>query len=511
MPRNRAKKKGAPPRRRKGNRPKVLVFIVAYNAESTLLEVLDRIPEALFELHPTEVLVIDDASQDRTFEMGQTRARKWKHCTITILQNPKNQGYGGNQKLGYEYAIKNGFDIVALLHGDGQYAPEMLPALVEPIARGDADAVFGSRMMVAGDALKGGMPFYKWLGNKVLTTFQNTMLEARLTEFHSGYRVYSVAALKQIPFQYNSNDFHFDTDIIIQLLMAGLRIEELPIPTYYGDEICYVDGMKYAKDVAISTLESRVHRMGLQYQRRFDVEQTFEEHYDLKLGYASSHTMAIDAVPAGARVLDLGCGPGLIGRELLAKGCEVVGLDIEPPDPANVSRFIRWDLNQDTLPEEVFEFDYILMLDILEHLKSPETLLDVLRRGARTSCPTLIITAPNVAFFIVRSMLMLGQFNYGKNGILDFGHTRLFTFASLSSLLEQSGFEIIDVQGIPAPFVKAVGNPVIGRAMSMINDLLIKASPTLFSYQSYFVARPLPTVDNLLEQTLEHSRRGTGG
>ena len=104
-------------------------------------------------------------------------------------------------------------------------------------------------------------------------------------------------------------------------------------------------------------------------------------------------------------------------------------------------------------------------------------------------------------------MLLLGQFNYGKNGILDFGHTRLFTFASLRSLLEQSGFEVLDVRGIPAPFAKAVGNPLIGGAMSAVNDALLRISPELFSYQSYFVAKPLPTVDSLLEQTLDHSQR----
>ena len=112
---------------------------------------------------------------------------------ITVLYNPVNQGYGGNQKIGYHYAIERGFDFVALLHGDGQYAPEFLPALIEPLLKGEADAVFGSRMMNKRDALKGGMPLYKFVGNRILTSIQNRVLGANLTEFHSGYRVYSVA------------------------------------------------------------------------------------------------------------------------------------------------------------------------------------------------------------------------------------------------------------------------------------------------------------------------------
>ena len=117
-----------------------------------------------------------------------------------------------------------------MIHGDGQYAPEELPTLVAPLRDGQADAVFGSRMMTRFGALKGGMPLYKFVGNRILTAIQNLLLGTSLTEFHSGYRVYSVAALQKIPFRLNSNDFHFDTEIIIQLLNARQRIVELPIP-----------------------------------------------------------------------------------------------------------------------------------------------------------------------------------------------------------------------------------------------------------------------------------------
>ena len=127
-------------------------------------------------------------------------------------------------------------------------------------------------MMKKRDALRGGMPLYKYLGNRILTTAQNWLLGSDLSEFHSGYRVYSAAALAKIPFDRNTNQFHFDTEIIIQLIRAGMRIKELPIPTYYGDEICRVDGLKYAKDVMRATLLSRVQDLGILYQRKFDVD-----------------------------------------------------------------------------------------------------------------------------------------------------------------------------------------------------------------------------------------------
>src|SRR3984957_15573010 len=265
-----------------GPRPKLLVFVIAYYAESTLKLVLERIPRSVFDDYECEVLVVDDASEDRTFAIGRDYQRSHPEIRMQVLRNEHNQGYGGNQKVGYSYAIAHGFDFVAMVHGDGQYAPEELPRLLEPLRDGHADAVFGSRMMDRFGALKGGMPLYKYAGNKVLTTLQNAMLGTRLSEFHSGYRIYSVKTLEGIPYRLNSNDFHFDTEVIIQLLNARARIVELPIPTYYGDEISRVNGMKYARDVLLATARNVAHRSGLLYQRRFDPTAAPEPQHEMK-------------------------------------------------------------------------------------------------------------------------------------------------------------------------------------------------------------------------------------
>ena len=237
--------------------PRLLVFVIAYHAEKSLVSVLERIPASIFQEYRCEILVVDDASTDNTFGIGKAWKAAHPNIPITVLRNEYNQGYGGNQKVGYAYAITEGFDFVAMVHGDGQYAPEELPRLVEPLASGEADAVFGSRMMVPGAARKGGMPLYKYVGNRILSGFQNALLGSNLSEFHSGYRIYSVDMLRSIPFQLNSNDFHFDTENIIQLHNARARIVELPIPTYYGDEICRVNGLKYAKNVAKAVAKAR--------------------------------------------------------------------------------------------------------------------------------------------------------------------------------------------------------------------------------------------------------------
>ena len=237
-------------------KPRVLVFIVAYNAEKTIAKVVARIPESLLATYEVDVLIIDDSSRDRTFATSHHVSRNESlPFHLTVLFNPVNQGYGGNQKIGYRYAIEHGYDFVALVHGDGQYAPECLPELLEPLRAGRASAVFGSRMLTPTGALKGGMPLYKFAGNKVLTWIENRLLKSNLSEFHSGYRLYATRALAAIPLDRNANDFHFDTEIIIQFFVARLKIEELPIPTYYGDEICHVNGMKYALNVVIAALK----------------------------------------------------------------------------------------------------------------------------------------------------------------------------------------------------------------------------------------------------------------
>ena len=483
---------------REGSR--LLIFVIAYQAESTLVQVLERIPRTVFRDWDCEILVVDDASRDRTFDIGREYQEAHADLPLTVLRNTYNQGYGGNQKVGYAYAIAEGFDVVAMIHGDGQYAPEELPRLLEPLRKDRADAVFGSRMMTRFGALRGGMPLYKFVGNRILTAFQNRVLGTHLSEFHSGYRLYRVSTLARLPLELNSNDFHFDTEIILQLLNAGARIVELPIPTYYGDEISRVNGLAYAKNVALATLRNAAHRAGILYQRKYDVGPADDHaHYEPKLGYASSHTYALDAVPARSRVMDLGAGPGHLARQLVDKGCAVTVVDRLPPTevPRGTEVLLR-DLDADPLELDLSRVDVILLLDVIEHLQEPERFLAALRRNLDHRPRTLILTTPNVAFGIQRLMLLAGQFNYGKAGILDRTHTRLFTFRSLRRLLVDSGLRIREVRGVPAPFPKALGNNPLGMGLLRLNEALIHVSPAFFSYQIFVEAETTPDVTFVL-------------
>jgi glycosyltransferase involved in cell wall biosynthesis len=165
---------------------RVAIFIVAYNASNHIENVLNRIPSWVAE-KLTEIYLIDDSSQDSTVETASSIDWPTHYTPLKIFKTPKNQGYGGNQKIGYSYAIQENFDIVVLLHGDGQYAPEALPLILAKYIDNQVDAVFGSRFLSAFGAIRGGMPIYKFIGNRVLTSIQNLVMGSRLSEWHSGY------------------------------------------------------------------------------------------------------------------------------------------------------------------------------------------------------------------------------------------------------------------------------------------------------------------------------------
>jgi glycosyltransferase involved in cell wall biosynthesis len=492
------------------HRLRLLILIVAYEAEATIEHVLQRIPRELADNYETEVLVIDDASTDRTFVLAEAMRRSGAPgFPLHVLANPQNQGYGGNQKIGFRFALDRGFDLVALVHGDGQYAPECLPTLLQPLADGEADAVMGSRMMTRRGARDGGMPLYKLVGNRILTALQNRILRARLSEYHSGYRLYSAAALQRIPFDLNANGFHFDTEIIVQLLIARQRIRELPIPTYYGKEISRVKALPYGWRVLMTTIMARIQELGLFYDRKFDCRPgDAGARLDApRLAYDSPHRFALAFIKPGTRVLLIGRGHRF-GAELRERGCSVVMPDGPSPAACMQEREHRHDsLDADELPASLAEFDLVLLLDGVDRLRAPELFVDRLRAAARLAPQvTLIVSSANIGFIVTRLMLLLGQFNYGKRGILDMTHYRLFTPRTLRRLLEQGGFTVRAVQGAPVPFPVLLGDGRAARLLLWLNGLLLRLSKSLFAYQIIAIATPRLSLDYLLAQAETQSQ-----
>jgi glycosyltransferase involved in cell wall biosynthesis len=472
------------------------ILVVAYNAANTLARVLDRIP-ADFRTRITKILVGDDASQDSTHLVALGYRQLAGDLPIEVVRHPKNLGYGGNQKAGYRWAIDQGLDIVVLLHGDGQYAPELLPEMVAPIERGQADAVFGSRMLDPGGARRGGMPRYKYVGNRILTRAENLVAGASLSEWHSGYRAYSVAALRDVPFHRNDDGFNFDTQMIVQFLEASKRIIEIPIPTYYGDEICHVNGLQYARDVTRDVLRYRAHKMGFG-----SGELAFaSEAYDGKHADNSSHGQVLRwvATRRPIRILDLGCSDGHLAARLRACGHHVTGVDLVAHNGVKerVDRFVEADLEQGVPPEVDGSYDVVLAADVLEHVRTPEQILhDV--RGLLAPGGSLLVSVPNFGHWYPRVRVALGRFDYDRRGILDRDHVRFFTKRSFERLVVNGGFRVVRRSGTGLPFEvvdrggngQEAGSGSVARALSRIDRAAVAARPQLFAYQFLYELVP---------------------
>lgn len=499
---------------------RVAIFIVSYNAERHIESVLNRIPDWVSQkLH--EVFIIDDSSKDATVQKAIAASWTAANAPLKVFKTPYNQGYGGNQRLGYRYAIAQQIDIVVLLHGDGQYAPEFLPDILAEYSRTPGtDAVYGSRFMTKWGALKGGMPIYKFFGNRILTWIQNRIIGTHLSEMHSGYRSYRTSALKKIPFQANSLGFDFDSDIIIQFSTAGLTIREVPIPTFYGDEICHVNGIKYAWACIKAACQYRLMQLEIFYNPKFDIPNRARK-YTIKVSPTSlHHRIRHLPIPSGTQLLDLGGGDGsAVGLAHADRGVSLTVVDqyvdVDDATGRRASthpnlRHIAADLDGNW-PAGIGgrRFNTVFVLDVLEHMKSPERaaeqIFSVMEPGGK-----LYASTGNISFWVIRTIHLLGHFNYGRRGILDLTHTRLFTVGSFQRLLRNAGFRIDAVTCFGPPVADlASGKSRLLRLIDRTSAWLARTWKGLFGYQILIEATRPDSVDSLMAQTFRDRRGST--
>jgi glycosyltransferase involved in cell wall biosynthesis len=233
----------------------------ALNAARTLAATVRGIPREWVD----EIVLVDDGSRDGTVELART-------LPLKVVPHPHNVGYGGNQKTCYMQALQDGADVVVMLHPDGQYEPTLIPEMVAPILEGRADLVLGSRLMERGGALAGGMPLWKYVANRGLTTIENRVLGTSLSELHTGYRAYSRELLTSIPFLRNSLDFSFDSELLMQVVHFGFRIAEVPARTIYSEEASSVGfeaSVVYGLKTLRALLRLELHRRRLWRSRKF--------------------------------------------------------------------------------------------------------------------------------------------------------------------------------------------------------------------------------------------------
>jgi glycosyltransferase involved in cell wall biosynthesis len=243
------------------NGKKIIAVLPAYKAGKTLKNTLEAIPRDIVD----DIILVDDASPDDTVEVS-------KRLGIKTFVHKKNSGYGSNQKTCYKEALSAGADIVVMVHPDFQYDPKFIPDLVTPIAKGSYDAVFGSRMLIPKNAIKGGMPYWKFLANILLTKIENFILGFDLSEYHSGFRAYSKDLLNTLPVELNSNGFVFDTEIIAQAKIANFKILEKPITTRYfpgASMIGFLRSTEYGLKILFVMIQYLLHKFGVFKFKKF--------------------------------------------------------------------------------------------------------------------------------------------------------------------------------------------------------------------------------------------------
>ena len=243
------------------NNKKIIVVMPAYNAEATLRQTYDEIPHDIVD----DVILVDDCSSDNTATVA-------REIGIThVITHDRNTGYGGNQKSCYNAALELGADIVVMLHPDYQYTPRLCTAMASLLTTGVFDCALGSRILGTG-ALRGGMPLYKYIANRLLTAFQNILINQKLSEYHTGYRAFTKDVLQNLPLQNNSDDFIFDNQMLLQIFYAGYNIGEITCPTKYETEsssISLYRSIKYGLGVIQTTIIYRLHMSGIISSRLF--------------------------------------------------------------------------------------------------------------------------------------------------------------------------------------------------------------------------------------------------
>ncbi len=243
------------------NGKKIVVVFPAYNAEKTIELTYSEIPLDIVD----DVILVDDCSRDSTAEVAARLGIKH------IVRHEKNKGYGGNQKTCYNKALEIEADIVVMLHPDYQYTPKLVAPMVHVIAAGVYPVIFGSRILGRG-ARKGGMPFYKYVFNRVLTGFENIVIGQKLSEYHTGYRAFSADVLRKINYEVNSDDFVFDNQMIAQIFMAGFEIAEITCPTKYFEDASSINfrrSTKYGFGVIGTAFRYRFHKWGISKSKLF--------------------------------------------------------------------------------------------------------------------------------------------------------------------------------------------------------------------------------------------------
>jgi methionine biosynthesis protein MetW len=461
-----------------------LVIINPYLGNRALKQTLESVPERLLPLVEEIAVFVNASDRVEGDEPADPRGRPiWNK--LRIYRNPRDYAYGDNLKSCFDYAIERAFDYVVLLRGDGRHDPSRLPLFLLTALEHSPGAVLAQRSLRLGRMQAGWFDLVRLVGYRAVAAFEQLILQMNLADYHAGYRLLTTDVIRRIPYQLNEPDYLFDLQLLIQIRCLGVDIRTVQVPDFHDPGLGGTDLAWYALRAAWISVAYRLHQLHVKRDGAYLVDLGVR--YQLKRNRLSSHMQILDSIKPGSRVLDLGCGQSLLAEEYAGKGVTLVGVDEIPAEQVSsaIHQYFRTDLEQPLELPFGRDFDYVILSDVIEHIRNRDAMMHLLRRHLKLG-GRLIISTGNIAIWFYRLSLLLGRFEYGPRGILDQTHVHLFTLDSFRRFVEKSGYRIIETAVTPLPFELVFSSTGRSRTLDRITQwyhYLSRLWPGLFAYQ----------------------------
>ena len=467
-----------------GEFPKVLLLVNGCQDFELLRRTLEQIPPQAVDFI-REIAVFGHYPQEEIPESLKKIQAVPAYEKLRICRTPRPYEYGDNLKNGFDYAVTRGFDLVVVFRSDGLYDPAHIPAILYHALNESCPAVLGDRFKKTDLKKNISLAAFKLRANRLFSRVEEAMLRLGIEDYHCGYRLFSTAILRSIPYHLNASDYLFDLQLLVQIRSLGVQICSVRVPAFCDPAMGLLKAVSYAARALWTVLGYRLHQLHISRKGMYFVDQG--EIYTLKKNRYSSHMQIMASMKPGSSILDLGCGQGLLVQEYAKKGISTVGVDNIHPDKvsAHFESYIQKDLESELKLPHARVFDYIVLSDVIEHIQNRNQMMKSLRRYLKEGGEVIISTG-NIAIWFYRLSLLLGRFEYGPKGILDRTHVHLFTLDSFSRFVQQNGYRILDIKYTPIPFelvLSSTGRSKMVERITRWYHRLTSMWPRLFAYQ----------------------------